>query len=92
MPVAMLVDNPQGSQEIYDKVRENLGLQEHPAGGIFHAAGPSPTGGWRVVEIWESEEAARRFITERLQPALKAAGAQGPPPEPQFWPVYNYMT
>ncbi|MGW6565444.1 hypothetical protein [Streptomyces sp. NPDC054975] len=92
MAIAMLVDNPHGSQEIYDKVREQLGLQQKPAGGIFHAAGPSPNGGWRVIEVWESEEDAKRFLAERLAPALQAAGAAGPPPTPQFWPVYDYMT
>ncbi|GGT53726.1 hypothetical protein [Streptomyces purpureus] len=91
MAIAMLVDNPHGSQEIYDKVREQLGMQEKPAGGIFHAAGPSPTGGWRVIEIWESEDDAKRFIAERLAPALQAAGASGPPPTPQFWPIHSYM-
>src|SRR2546429_81521 len=54
--VAVMVDNPEGSQEIYEKVREQLGLGDAPAGGIFHAAGPSPNGGWRVIELWESEE------------------------------------
>jgi hypothetical protein len=42
--VAVVVDNPDGSQEIYEKVRAQMGL-EGPAGGIFHAAGPSPNGG-----------------------------------------------
>ncbi|GGT28786.1 hypothetical protein GCM10010271_36110 [Streptomyces kurssanovii] len=91
MAIAMMVDNPHGTQEIYDKVREQLGV-EKPAGGIFHAAGPSPDGGWRVVEIWESEDDAKRFVQERLMPALQAAGASGPMPTPQFWPVYKYMT
>ena len=90
MPVAMLVDNPNGSQEIYDKVRQHMGL-EAPAGGIFHVAGPSPNGGWRVIEVWESEEDAQRFLNERLKPALEAAGVPEPPPPPQFWPVHNYM-
>ncbi|MGH2735795.1 MAG: hypothetical protein ACRDKZ_09465 [Actinomycetota bacterium] len=44
MAIAMMVDNPEGSQEGYDAVREKLGL-EKPAGGIFHLAGPSPNGG-----------------------------------------------
>jgi hypothetical protein len=92
MPVAMLVDNPEGSQEIYDKVRERLGLREAPAGGIFHAAGPSPNGGWRVIEVWETEEDAKRFIEERLRPALEAVGASAAAAQPQFWPVHNYMT
>jgi hypothetical protein len=70
MAVAMLVDNPEGSQETYDKVRERLGL-ERPAGGIFHVAGPSPNGGWRVIEVWESEEDAKRFVAARLLPRLR---------------------
>jgi hypothetical protein len=89
MAVAMLVDNPEGSQEIYERVREDLGLDK-PAGGIFHAAGPSPNGGWRVIEVWESEEHGKRFVKERLLPAFEAAGAS-PPPPPQLWPIHNYM-
>jgi hypothetical protein len=90
MAIAMLVDNAQGSQEIYDKVRAKAGL-DRPAGGILHVAGPSPNGGWRVIELFESEEEARRFLKERLGPAFQAVGAAAPPP-PQFWPVHNYMT
>ncbi len=89
MAIAMMVDNPEGSQEGYDAVREKLGL-EKPAGGIFHVAGPSPNGGWRVIEVWESEEDAKRFVKERLLPAFAAVGTPAPP-SPQFWPVHNYM-
>lgn len=91
MAIAMLVDNPQASQETYEKVRADLGL-EAPAGGILHVAGPAPGGGWRVVEVWESREEAIRFFSERLGPALRAAGVTGPPPQPQFWPVHHVMT
>jgi hypothetical protein len=87
--IAMMVDNPEGSQETYDRVREQLGL-EKPAGGIFHLAGPSPNGGWRVIEVWESEEDVKRFVNERLLPAFEASAAP-PPPPPQLWPVHNYM-
>jgi hypothetical protein len=90
MAVAMLIDNPNGSQEIYEQLRERIGLDK-PAGGIFHVAGPSPNGGWRVIEIWESEEDAKRFLAERLGPAAEAVGTP-PPPPPELWPVHNYMT
>jgi hypothetical protein len=89
MAVAMMVDNPEGSQEIYARVREQLGL-EKPAGGIFHVAGPGPNGGWRVIEVWESEQDAKRFVNERLLPAFEVVGAS-PPPPPQLWPVHNYL-
>jgi hypothetical protein len=88
--IAMMVDNPEGSQEIYEKIRAQLGL-EKPAGGIFHVAGPSPNGGWRVIEVWESEEEAQRFLEERFFPALQSLGLMGPPPPREFWPVHNAM-
>jgi hypothetical protein len=86
----MMVDNPEGSQEVYEAVRARLGL-EKPAGGIFHVAGPSPGGGWRVIEVWESEEAAEAFFRERFLPALKSLGHEGPAPRRELWPVHNAM-
>ena len=91
MTVVMMVDNPEGSPEVYDKVRAHLGI-EAPAGGIFHVAGPSPTGGFRVIELWESEAHARTFLRERFAPALQAIGVSGPPPQIQFWPVHSILT
>jgi hypothetical protein len=60
MTIAMMVDNPEGSQEGYDAVRAKLGL-EKPAGGILHLAGASPNVGWRLIDVFESEEDAKRF-------------------------------
>jgi hypothetical protein len=90
MAVAMMVDNPQGSQELYEKIRARIGLKK-PAGGIFHIAGPSPNGGWRVIEVWDTEEEAQRFLQERFIPALRELGVDGPPPPREFWPVHNAM-
>ena len=42
MAVAMLVDNPEGSQETYDRVRERLGL-DRPAGGSSTSPVPART-------------------------------------------------
>jgi hypothetical protein len=88
--VAMMVDNPEGSQELYEQIRARLGL-EKPAGGIFHIAGPSPNGGWRVIEVWESEDEANRFFQTEFIPALRELGHDGPPPSREFWPVHNAM-
>ena len=90
MAVAVIVDNPEGSEEVYEKVRAQVGL-DAPAGGIFHAAGPSPSGGWRVLEVWESEEEARRFRDERLMPAFDAAGVPRPQVPPEVWQLSTYM-
>lgn len=91
MAVAFLYDTPEGTQERYDAVRAGLGLDEQnlPQGGLVHIAGPSPSGGWRVVEVWESEEDQQRFARETLGPALEAAGIVRA--APQTWPVHNLM-
>jgi hypothetical protein len=88
--IAMMVDNPEGSQEVYEQVRAQLGL-EKPAGGVFHVAGPGPSGGWRVIEVWISEEDADRFYEDRFVPALRAIGLEGPPPRRELWPVHSAM-
>jgi hypothetical protein len=85
----MMIDNPYGSQEIYERASAGMNL---PIGGSVHVAGPGPQGGWRVIEVWESEEEARRFLRDELAPALRAAGAHGPPPPPEFWPLHRCVT
>lgn len=91
MTVAMMMDNPAGSQELYEALRAELQF-DGPFGGAVHIAGPSPNGGWRVIEIFESSEAASRFLKERFAPALAALGFTGDPPQPQFWPVHACLT
>ena len=38
-------------------------------GFIFHADGPTETG-WRLVQVWESEEDVTRNFNERVRPQL----------------------
>ena len=56
---------------------------------MVHVAGPSPNGGWRVVEVWESEEAAQKFDEETLLPLLQSVGVDRP--EPETWTVHNLV-
>ena len=86
MAVGMILDFPGGTQEQYEAVLEQLNLGGRmPPGGIFHAAGPID-GGWRVVDVWESQQAFDIFLGERLEQALRKAGM--PSPEVATWPVY----
>ena len=91
MAYVRLFDNPEGTQEQYDAARDRLGVtaENMPEGGVLHVAGPSPTGGWRVVEVWESEDAARKFDEETLLPLLQSVGVERP--EAQTWPVHNLV-
>ena len=91
MAFVRLFDNPEGTQEQYDAASQQLGItaENLPDGGLFHVAGPSPSGGWRVVEVWESEEAARTFDEETLLPLLQSVGVERP--EGETWPVHNLV-
>jgi hypothetical protein len=81
----LMIDNPAGSAQLYERMRQEIAL---PAGGTLHIAGPDDDGHWRVIEVFASKEEATTFLQERLGPALRAAGATGPPPF-EMWPVYN---
>ena len=87
MAVAFLQEIPGATQEQYDQVVETLRGQT-AQGRIFHVAGPIE-GGWRIVDVWESQEAVNKFFQEQLGPAVQAAGMAAPPP--RFWPVHNML-
>lgn len=48
-----------------------------PDGLLLHAAGPTDEG-FRIIGVWESEEAWQRFRDDRLDPDAEAV-AQVPP-------------
>jgi hypothetical protein len=59
----------------------------------LHIAGPVEAG-WRVITVWESQEAFDRFRNEQLLPAFRElAGDQASPPlEPEIQPVHKLIT
>jgi hypothetical protein len=61
----VLVEDVAASWERYDAVARSV--ERAPSGLVLHVAGPTDEG-FRIVEIWESEAAWRRF-----EPALRAA-------------------
>jgi hypothetical protein len=80
MAIAVITDNPTGSAEQDDAMVERvLPGRQTPSGAVARLAGPWE-GGWRVLSVWESQEAFDAFRRERLEPALRQAGR----PIPQF--------
>jgi hypothetical protein len=89
MAIAFLLEWPGVTQAQYDAVIQELDLGGRVApGGVFHVAGPME-GGWRVVDVWESQEVFDTFLREKLGQALQHAGVQ--PPQVQAWPVHNTL-
>ena len=56
-------------------------------GLLVHAAGEAP-GGFRVVDVWESEEAAGRF-GETLVPVLREVGIEA---EPEMYSAHTFVS
>lgn len=86
MPVVLVHQGPTITQERYEEtVRKLTGgksKMESPAdwpveGLLVHIAGEGEDG-FRVVDVWESEEACRRF-GDRLGPILEEVGIKDPP-------------
>jgi len=56
----------------YRKVLDEAGVEVHPAANIYlHLTSEIP-GGFRILEIWDSQEAFRDFLKERFGPAHRA--------------------
>jgi hypothetical protein len=71
MAVLMIGEVPNLTEEIYGSMLEQMKprLQAAP-GFIAHSGGPHPAGGWRVVEMWDSEEDGQRWFDENVKPNL----------------------
>jgi hypothetical protein len=88
MPDALIVEFDGVGRRHYDDVNANLGIDmatgkgAWPDGLLLHFAG-AKTRGWVVFELWESQDAQKRFLEERLVPALEAAGVK--PPDRLEW-------
>lgn len=95
MAVVLVVQAPGVTQEQYeDSVKRvsTRGTLESPAdwpvdGLLAHIAGEGPNG-FRVVDVWESEDAMRRF-GETLIPVLKELGVEA---EPEIYPAHTFVS
>ncbi len=56
MPEAVKIDFPPGfTADLYDQVNARVNPPDgRPEGLQFHCAGPSPSGGWRIIDVWDS--------------------------------------
>ena len=95
MAVVLVHQGPSVTRETYDQViRSMMGKDraESPSdwpveGLLVHAAGDGPNG-FRVVDVWESEQACRQF-GEQLAPHLRQAGIDV---EPELYPAHVFVS
>jgi hypothetical protein len=71
MHVLMTAEQPNLDKETYTAMLERLmPLLRAAKGFTSHAGGPSPAGGMRIIEIWESKADQQKFFDENLKPNL----------------------
>ncbi|MBV8217334.1 MAG: hypothetical protein JO325_02630 [Solirubrobacterales bacterium] len=97
MAVVLVFQGPTVTQEAYSETVRGLteGRRERmesrsdwPVEGLLvHAAGEGPNG-FRVVDVWESEEACKRF-GEVLGPHLQQAGITD---QPEIYPAHAFVS
>jgi hypothetical protein len=97
MPIVAVFQSPSLTQEKYEQtVRKLTGgkksrmesTADWPVEGVLvHVAGQTEKG-FRVVDVWKSEDAFRRF-GEKLMPILKEVGVEG---EPEVYQSYALVT
>ena len=94
MAVVVSAVAPGLTSEMYDEIsKRSMPGHRLPDGCLVHIAGPVEQG-WRVITVWESQDAFQHFREENLLPAVKElAGEQGPPHvEPEINPVHLLIT
>ena len=95
MPIVAVFEVPGLTQQKYEEtVRRITGKNrmsspsDWPVEGLLvHVAGQGPKG-FRVVDVWASEDAFRRF-GEKLIPVLREIGIDG---EPEVYPSHTVVT
>ena len=74
MAICLIVENADQTQEQAEQVMEHVRSTGPvpPEGARLVMAGPADQG-WRVISVWDSEDARDRFFAERLAPAYAEA-------------------
>ncbi|SDS63599.1 hypothetical protein SAMN05216421_1886 [Halopseudomonas xinjiangensis] len=55
MPVLTMIEFPEVRKQTYEALGASLASGEVPGGIIFHSCGEVP-GGWRIVDVWETQD------------------------------------
>ncbi len=95
MPVVLIHQGPTLTRDKYEEIMRRLtgkDQMESPSdwpveGLLLHVSGESPQG-FRVVDVWQSEEACNRF-GETLAPILQEVGVDD---EPQIYQAHTFVS
>ena len=94
MAIAVISEVQQGNLDMYDAVNRKLeeGGQRMQEGHVFHCVGAMEGGGFRVFDVWETQEQFEKFVQEALGPAIDdVTGGQAGEPNRTIYELHNVM-
>ncbi len=88
MAVLCILSGEGFTKEKYEELRKEVDWEHNqPKGEIFHAIGFDNSGGYHVVDIWESEQDFNNFVTNTIKPVMDKFNA--PMPKGEIIPIHN---
>ena len=92
MAVAVVIDFEGGTLDQYDQVIEKMGFTPGGAGApgaLFHLVTPTDNG-FRVTDVWETQEQFQQFADEKIEPLTQEVGLSRP--NVTVHEVHNHLT
>jgi len=93
MAIAVVQEWAEGGNDTtnYDAIHQRVMDGPIPDGFRVHTAGATEGGGFRIFEVWDSEDQFRRFVDERLMPIVQEVGGGAEPPETKTYELHEFV-
>jgi hypothetical protein len=92
MAIGVITEVDDGTLEQYDRVHEKIAAGPPADGLVCHIAAVKKDGGFRIIEVWESEEQLQRFNQEVVGPAVsEVVGPDSRPSSEEIFEVHNLI-
>jgi hypothetical protein len=76
MSVITTLDIKDMKPEEYRAVLDQMGVETHPAAGIYLHLTTPMSFGYRIVELWDRKEGFDEFLEKRLAPTTQELGIE----------------
>src|SRR5262245_5623185 len=74
MTVVTTIDVHDMTNREYRAVLDRMGVEERPEPGIYLHITAQTAFGYRIIELWDSQDGFEKFAQRRMLPALKELG------------------
>jgi hypothetical protein len=91
MSVVVMTMNVSGlTHREFRSILDEMGVEARPEPGIYQHISHPTDEGFRIIEIWDSQEGFEEFAERRLKPAITKLGIQRETTI-TFEPLHNYF-